>query len=337
MFFWIFLLDAPFCYSDLATDFKKSAKETLVKKFERNLRNSSHRKPGTVREYVRDVQIFFEFLYAKTRFSRSKSTLEQDLERVTERDILDFKRMLEDKDYKRSSVSTKLGSVRVFFRFCKELGLVEDDPTESLVLKSPARNEVAVITVEEELALLKAVQGVGFKPLRDQTILKVLLLTGLRTREVAALDMQDVDLDDFTIRVRGEHERVVPIVDTLYPWLQDYLDWRAGLTRTTVTQVTRRGETIELEVDPTAFFVSLKTGGRLTAGGIWILFRKYLKAAGLQERIPGPLAIRHSIALQLLSMGYTQEKIRRFLGFKAHKSMRIYRKALCGQTLEVSH
>jgi hypothetical protein len=62
-------------------------------------------------------------------------------------------------------------------------------------------------------ALLKACDGPEFEERRDAAIVRVFLDTGARLAEVAGIGLEDVDLDDQSIRVLGKdrRERFLPI------------------------------------------------------------------------------------------------------------------------------
>ncbi len=69
-----------------------------------------------------------------------------------------------------------------------------------------------VLSDDEIQRLLRACEGKGFEERRDTAIIRLLLDTGLRRREIATLTLDDVDMDAQTLTVlgKGSRIRVVP-------------------------------------------------------------------------------------------------------------------------------
>jgi len=65
-----------------------------------------------------------------------------------------------------------------------------------------------VIRDDHILRLFKVCQGNSFEDRRDTAILRLLLDTGLRRAEIANLQLEDVDLEQNTLRVLGKGSRV---------------------------------------------------------------------------------------------------------------------------------
>jgi site-specific recombinase XerD len=80
-------------------------------------------------------------------------------------------------------------------------------PMASIRAPSARLPEPQVLTGEEIAALLAACEGDAFENLRDVAIIRLLLDTGMRHSELAALHLDDVDLDSQTAYVAG-HGRV---------------------------------------------------------------------------------------------------------------------------------
>jgi site-specific recombinase XerD len=71
---------------------------------------------------------------------------------------------------------------------------------------------VAVLTVDQVRALLHTTRGRGFLEVRDATILRLMIDTGIRRAELTGLGVDDVDLDMNVVIVfgKGRRERALP-------------------------------------------------------------------------------------------------------------------------------
>lgn len=144
---------------------------------------------------------------------------------------------------------------------------------------------------------------------RDQVLLELLYVLGLRCRECAGLDLDALDLGQASLKVTGKggHERLLPVSPRLLATLNRYLqDGRQKLSR--------QG------CEP-ALLVSYKGGARLTKGTISYRVREYGRRIGLEVR---PHLFRHACATHLFEAGMELALISRFLGHESSESTRTY-------------
>lgn len=142
---------------------------------------------------------------------------------------------------------------------------------------------------------------------RDIALITLMLNTGLRISEVAALDIDDLIIGDRSgsLKVRlgkGSKFRTVPLNSDTRKVLRDYLN---GLTKGPV------------------FLSQIGKGtGRLTASGIRQVIDQYAYLAKLPELHPH--ALRYTFARNLLKTGEGLEMVAEVLGHKSLNSTRIY-------------
>ena len=85
------------------------------------------------------------------------------------------------------------------------------------------------LTIRDSQDYLKTIWGDWMKT-RDSTVISLMLAMGLRPREACWLRFDDFDLNNMTLRIRAENnkvkkERVVPIPDTVIPFITAYLSF----------------------------------------------------------------------------------------------------------------
>lgn len=110
----------------------------------------------------------------------------------------------------------------------------------------------------------------SFQKARDLAMVALMLLNGLRSREVIGLQLENLLLDEMQIRVRGKGGRVrmLPLPPETVRILQCYLRTERPLT------------------NATEVFVSLKgraRGGAMTPAGLRSLFRHHRHTAGVPQ------------------------------------------------------
>ncbi|MCG3194436.1 MAG: Tyrosine recombinase XerD [Thermoanaerobaculia bacterium] len=198
--------------------------------------------------------------------------------------------------------------VRDFFRWLVRTGVVLFDPTASLDLVFKHRQLPKHALSEDQVEMLLAAPDLG-KPigLRDRAILSLLYSTGLRRAEVAALDINDVDLTDGTVfvkRGKGGKPRLVPLGQSAAADVLAYL---------------QRGRSELAQGSTTALFIGAddramkNLGKRLQPEGISQLVSRNSKRAGL-PRLVRAHALRHAFATHLLRAGADIRHIQRLLG-----------------------
>ena len=104
------------------------------------------------------------------------------------------------------SVSKVKTSLKAFFRWAHDAGLVESNPTAAIRLKHRRRPAPDVLTVQEKKRLLKSLdQTRGAKAERDAVLVSLILNTGLRVSEAVGIDMADVNVPEkrLTIAAKG--------------------------------------------------------------------------------------------------------------------------------------
>jgi integrase/recombinase XerD len=239
-----------------------------------------------------------------------------DLARAGEGDIAAFVADLSaseyapGKGYRASSVARALAAVRSLHRFLVLEGEAEADPAEGVARPKVPRNLPRPLTVDEVAALVAAPGQDGPVPLRDRAILETLYGAGLRISELVALDVDDVDLEEGSVRAlgKGAKERIVPLGRFAVKSLEAYLT-RA---RPTLAGPRSRG----------ALFLN-RRGGRLTRQGSTNIIKEMARRAGIRKRVT-PHMLRHSFATHLLEGGADVRVVQELLGHASLATTQIY-------------
>ena len=104
------------------------------------------------------------------------------------------------------SVDKVKTSLKAFFRWAHEAGLVEANPAATIRLRHRRRPAPDVLTPQEAHRLVKAIDRTkGWKAQRDATLVALILNTGLRVSEVLGLDLADVNVAEkhLTVTAKG--------------------------------------------------------------------------------------------------------------------------------------
>jgi integrase/recombinase XerC len=218
-----------------------------------------------------------------------------------------------------ASLHRMKAAVRAFFAWAAEAGVVDDNPARSIRMHRLPRKLPVFLTTAEKKRLLKELKGrTDFSALRDRAMIEVLLGTGIRLGELAALDMDDIDLDAKHLRVRakGNVPQVKFIKTDLRTLLRRYLAER------------RRHGRPEME----ALFLSNRDG-RLCQRQIANRLAHWLRKAGIEKELT-PHGLRHTFATHLYGATNDLLVVQRALGHRDVSTTQIYTHLVDGQLEE---
>ncbi len=212
--------------------------------------------------------------------------------------------------YRASSVARSLAAVRGFHRFLVRERLAGADPSRDLGTPKVPASLPKALSVEQVEALLGAIAGHDQLALRDRALLETLYAAGLRVSEATALDVDDLDLEDGTVRAfgKGAKERLVPIGRSARRALEGYL--------------VRARPLLAGPRSGAALFLNAQ-GSRLTRQGCWKILRRHAGHAGL-EAVVSPHVLRHSFATHLLAGGADIRSVQELLGHASLATTQVY-------------
>ena len=160
------------------------------------------------------------------------------------------------------------------------------------------------LTVEEVIRFIEIPDLETVLGKRDRAILEMLYGTGVRVSELVNLNLQDIDFNQMTVRVRGKgrKERIVPFGEYAKKAVELYLGVRGELMMNAP----------EDKRVPNAVFYNYQ-GTRITTRSVGRMIDKYIKECADLHHI-SPHSLRHSFATHLLNAGADLRSIQELLG-----------------------
>lgn len=262
---------------------------------------------NTLEAYRRDLRHYLDYLARRGVEDPAAAREEEIAGFVAD---LSSSEYAPNRRYRASSVARALAAVRSFHRFLVREGRAGGDPAEGVVRPRVPRNLPRPLAQDEVAALLAAPGGEGPAALRDRAILETLYGAGLRISELVALDVDDVDLEEGSVRAvgKGDRERVVPLGRYAVRALGAYL--------------TRGRPELARAGSRAALFLNQR-GGRLTRQGATGIVQAMARRAGIRRRVT-PHMLRHSFATHLLQGGADVRVVQELLGHASLATTQIY-------------
>ena len=207
------------------------------------------------------------------------------------------------KNMKKSSLSRKVSSIKVFFRFMKKKGYIEENT--ALVIKNPRieKHLPKFYTIDEMFHFLDYLPKEGWLNIRNRAIFELMYSTGMRAQEALNVNVEDLHLDGMWVKAKGKggKERILPFGDKAKLAIEEYLGLISVRIRTAGKQASKG-----------PLFVNAH-GTRLSYRGLLKIMKKHQIKAHLFKDL-ALHGIRHSFATHMLDSGADLRSIQELLG-----------------------
>jgi integrase/recombinase XerD len=257
--------------------------------------------PNTRAAYASDLAAFARFLAGRGIAS---------INAVRRSHLVDFLMESKERNLRASTISRRLVSIRVLFRYLQQEGLAASNP--AAVMDSPKLWKILpdTLTVRDVDRLLAQPDPTTPLGARDRAILELLYATGLRVSELASLAAGDIRFEEGYVRClgKGRKERLVPFGAAAREALRRYADEaRPALLR---------------GAEAGTFFVSRRRRP-MDRRQIWRMIRARARGAGIGKNVH-PHTLRHSFASHLLANEAPLRVIQEMLGHADIATTQIY-------------
>ncbi|MGN0553773.1 MAG: tyrosine recombinase XerC [Oscillospiraceae bacterium] len=274
----------------------------------------------TIEAYHYDLRIFLRYLKVKkgvvepdTPFSMisiSDIPIEY-IKSLTKLDILQYLNYVaSERENTAKTRHRKLASLRLFFKCMhRDLGLIDSDPTKDVDYPKMPDHLPKFLTLDESINLLENMNVDDPYYLRDYCIVTLFINCGMRLSELVGLNMQDINLDERSMRLlgKGNKERIIHINDACADAIVSYLPVRKPSDK-----------------EPNALFLS-KQGSRLCNRRVEQIVDNALRDSNLDNRGLSTHKLRHTAATLMYQHGNVDPlMLKEILGHKSISTTEIY-------------
>lgn len=262
-----------------------------------NVKNTSN---NTELSYKRDLEKVKQFM-ASRGIVEAKD--------VSAKDLSDYVKYLEDNRFAAATVSRNIASLKAFYHFMVEEGIVAEDISEKLKAPKIEKKLPSIMSPDEVVRLLEQPSGDSPKEIRDKAMLELLYATGIRVTELITLKVSDVNMQmNFILCKDRNKERIIPFGAAAKNALTRYLDG----TREAM-----------LENKSSDVLFANCSGQPMSRQGFWKLIKYYAKRADIKADIT-PHTLRHSFAAHLVENGADLRSVQEMLGHSDISTTQIY-------------
>lgn len=273
--------------------------QEILKKYQTMLLTKKYLSDNSVNSYVEDIYKYISFLETKSI---------KNILNINKEDIYNYLEYLDENKYSIYSVVRKISSIKNFHEFLKKEYNIENI-TDSLERPKFYQKLPIVLSIEEVDLLLNITLNTAYD-YRNKAMLELIYATGLRVSELVNLTMDNIDLEENIVRVKGKgnKERIVPFGDIAKKYLIIYIEkYRDTLTKKRLCD---------------KIFLN-NHGLGLTRQGFYKLLSNIAKDKKITTKIT-PHVLRHSFATHLLNNGADLRSIQMMLGHSNLSTTQIY-------------
>lgn len=273
-----------------------------VDEFLRHLATVKEFSPNTISAYRNDLTQFIDYL----------RTTEGDVRwaDVTPPCLGNFLLYLRSRKYANSTVARKTAAVKSFFHYLTAQEAIAADPSANLDSPKVSKYLPKAISASQVALLLEQPRKqTSPEAVRDLAMMETLYAAGMRVSELVALDLDDLDLDNTTVRCQGKsgRERTIPVRPRAVEAAREYLQ--------------RGRPALAKGGEATALFLNHR-GQRLTRQGFWLILKGYAEQAQIKHITPHTL--RHSFAAHMLERGADLHDLQLMLGHVSIATTQVY-------------
>jgi integrase/recombinase XerD len=252
---------------------------------------------NTLSAYRSDLDKFCLFLKGENLLS------------VTGLDVESYLAHRVDLGLKPRSTARSISALKRFYQYFVREKLISDSPMLNIAQPKAGQSLPKTLSEAEVEALLNAPNTDEAMGLRDKAMLEVLYATGLRVSELVGLRMEQINLRQAVVFVKGKgnKERLVPLGEEAMYWLEQFL--KSG-----------RAQMIKHATD---FVFPSKRGVGMTRQTFWHRIKHYAILAAVESPI-SPHTMRHAFATHLLNHGADLRVVQMMLGHSDLSTTQIY-------------
>jgi integrase/recombinase XerC len=260
-------------------------------------RNSSH----TVVAYENDLNQFIQFA---NEMVENFELIKTDRKLVREWVV-----HLMEKKISARSVHRKASTIQAFFKYLMKMELIDANPVHNIPLPK-IRKKLPFFVEEKNLHHLldDGFFTPDFSGQRDKLVIALLYGTGIRLSELIKLQVGDVDLVHYQIKVTGKRnkQRIIPFSRSLSPEIETYLMLKN-----------------EIFPDSPDGIILTDKGDPAYDKLIYRIVKNYLTKVTLLEK-KSPHILRHTYATHLLNKGADLNAVKELLGHANLAATEIY-------------
>lgn len=255
---------------------------------------------NTKKSYENDLNKYISFLNKKNI---------NNIKDITIKDIEKYIEYLNKEKMTAKTIAHNITCIKEYHKYLVKSGLIKTNVSENISSPKVRKTLPNVLSIEEVDKLLN-INLITPYDYRNKAMIELLYASGLRVSELINLEINDININNATVRTigKGGKERIIPLGDVALHYLKLYLDdYRKGMLK---------GYTCD------KIFLN-NHGKAMTRQGFFKIIKKLAKEKDIKTTF-SPHTLRHSFATHLLEYGADLRSIQELLGHSDISTTQIY-------------
>lgn len=273
-----------------------------LKEFITYLRKERGYSDYTVRNYELDIIDFLEYC----------NNNKLNIYKIKYFDVKSYLVKLHEKNYKGTTISRKISSLRTFYSFLYDNNLVDKNIFKYVTTPKKEKRLPKYITNEDVVSIFNVPDITSPIGKRNRLILELLYGSGIRVSELCNIKVKDIDFNNKTIRIlgKGSKERIVFYGDSCAEILELYLS---------------DGRNVLLNKKNNEYLIigAYKKDKPLTTRSVELIINDIIEKAAINKKVT-PHVLRHTFATHLLNEGCDILVVKELLGHSSLDTTGIY-------------
>ena len=271
-----------------------------LKKYEEYLLYEKKYPLNTVNSYISDISFFLSYI----------SSMNKKVTDVDKNIVRNYLKILSDLKYNNSTIARKLSSLRSYFAYLLANKKIKNNIFNLINNPKKEKKLPNFLTYQEFEDLIFSIDNNDIYAKRNKLILELLLASGLRVSELVNIKLEDIDINNKSIRVvgKGSKERIVYFNLHTETSLKDYLD-------------NSRSKLLKNRKSSYLFINNKST--KLTREGVFEIINKIATKANIKHHL-SPHVLRHTFATFLLNEGADIRSVQTLLGHESLETTQVY-------------
>jgi integrase/recombinase XerC len=179
----------------------------------RNYLRMRNYSPRTLESYEQVIRHFGYYIWLRRNtdvtklvfywkdFEKARLDTSVEVTPVIVNDFLSFVSSMQT--YKPKTFHRIISTLSSFYRFLYSQGIVTANPLTGIDRPRIKQQEVKYLKHNQVLRLIDSIDDI-----RDKLIVRTIYATGVRVSELCGINIEDIDFDEHTIRIRGKGDKI---------------------------------------------------------------------------------------------------------------------------------
>lgn len=210
--------------------------------------------------------------------------------------------------YQAKSISRIISALRSFFKYLKKQNMIFINPLDLITSPKIEKKLPKYLTINDVEKILNACDLNDKKGIRDNLILELLYVSGIRVSELTNIKINDIDFSSKQIKIlgKGSKERIVFFGNRCNNLLNKYLKIRDKF--------------LKFNND---YLIISNTGKQMSTREVRNIINRIKIKAGIDIKI-SPHTFRHTFATHMLNQGADLRSVQELLGHENLSTTTIY-------------